>query len=83
MRNPFKQRKRNETLENPFVDKRSLAQFLGRTCAALISGEINHESAHEIERLTSDFFKMLSFKDFSFELLEGVTEPERKLPYAT
>jgi S-adenosylmethionine synthetase len=83
MRNPFRRRKRIQITENPFKNKRTLSEFLGKTAGALVAGEISHEEAHEIERLTLDFFKMLGFKDFSFEVFDGLTEPERKLPYST
>lgn len=74
MRNPFK---RNHTrIEgNPFANKKALAEFLGKTAGLLISGKISQEEAHEVQLLTTSFYKMLAFKDFSFELFD-ITKPE-------
>jgi hypothetical protein len=84
-RNPF--RRNRTTLEsNPFKDKISLAQFLGKTAGLLINRKISQEEAHEVHALTLDFYKLLAFKDFSFELLDLGSAPdskERRLPYST
>ena len=80
----WRRRRRKATFVNPFKDKATLGKFLGEVAAAIFSGELDIKEAHEIERLTVDFFRLLSVKDFVFDLSDAVTpEPNRKLPYAT
>jgi hypothetical protein len=85
MRFPWHRRKPKTTFPNPFKDKATLGKFLGSVAAGVFTGELNIKEARQIELLTTDFFKLLTVKDFTFELGDAI-EPQadrEKLPYAT
>lgn len=81
-----RRRKRRAALEqNPFTNRITLAKFLGTVAADLINGQISEKEARATERLVADFYRLLTFKDFSFEALDAITpESDRvKLSYST
>ena len=82
----WRRRKRKATFEgNPFISKKTLGRFLGQLASGVFNGEISEGEARACEKVIVDFFKLLTVKDFTFELNDAI-EPEdarERLPYAT
>ena len=81
---PWRRRRKRQTFEgNPFLSKKTLARFLGQLASSVFNGELTEREARACEKVIVDFFKLLSVKDFAFDVGDTIEpEPDRKLSYA-